>query len=893
MRWILLLLCSIPQDEAIEAQVRRLGDESPVVRDKAERELVELGEPALPRLRKALEDADREVRIRARKIIHRIEWAPAINPLVFTRYPELQPIFDEGDPRQFLDTWRLTPIWNTDLGENLEAYLIGLLGHPMTDIRKRATTILLETTGRIPIHSRRPMRNVFAQIAQWSSTVDEEQSWLKDLAELAFRLCSSADREQLANAHAATSEGEKVLHLLRASIGDKTVEHELLESLESGPDWIRRLAIRGAARIHLLTARYALLRSLKNPSLGGVALEAFAEVADPSCRDEFLDFVVKTPPKQRGYLHFSILAKVGAREASGLLLEALAVPEQRLAAAQALADLGVGEAFDPICAVVSDKHNGYRIADCAARLTDSDRVDSLLKALEPNYPGQTTSLWGALNSIRDPGARRTVLERLRKEDRPQVRNWMFMVLPLGRSPEGRAILEETAHRQGDPLAFEAAMALLHAKGPDALPLVEEALRKTESPGWTHIRFLENYPTDRLVAPMARLTNKSDTGFAAVGYLEALTTPRAREELLRVASEAKDANLRHAAAGALAWVGGDATTLLARALAEQAENPQYSAPERFEDLLETDSPGVREELRRQVKSKGVRPFLSLLCRWGHPEMEGQLQQLLAEARSTRKQRIASEDRPGGFCSTGDVGDASGWQGVQAVRALAATGDRGLIPFFVELLRDPEPSLQSTAIQTLGLWRVSEAAPALRQLVLSGSYFTRIEAVGALAQIAAPGTAEFLKEHLRDTPDAAAHALARLGADARAEVLPLLAEQYDDCRLLGALDLMTNLKIYSKIDESLPHHASRRVAELPALLKMVTGVPGRLSAGVSEALSGEDLIWYDQKARTLRAALDMMGYYVGHGHPRLCHVYRNGAIEICTTDEARAYWRGQVK
>jgi len=67
-----------PSDEQIEQLVKQLGDDSFDVREKATKELIEIGAPALPQLRKAIKDnKDLELRNRAKAIIDKIKSSPA------------------------------------------------------------------------------------------------------------------------------------------------------------------------------------------------------------------------------------------------------------------------------------------------------------------------------------------------------------------------------------------------------------------------------------------------------------------------------------------------------------------------------------------------------------------------------------------------------------------------------------------------------------------------------------------------------------------------------------------------------------------------------------------------------------------------------------------------
>jgi len=72
---ILGLGLSAPQDdERVQKLIQALGDSSKEERDKAVKELVKVGRPALPALQKATSSPDSEVKALAAQAIERIEW---------------------------------------------------------------------------------------------------------------------------------------------------------------------------------------------------------------------------------------------------------------------------------------------------------------------------------------------------------------------------------------------------------------------------------------------------------------------------------------------------------------------------------------------------------------------------------------------------------------------------------------------------------------------------------------------------------------------------------------------------------------------------------------------------------------------------------------------------
>jgi hypothetical protein len=74
---MVLPLCQAAPDEArIDRLIRLLASPTIEERDKAQKELLEMGAPALPTLRKAADDPDLERQARVRKLISSIEWQP-------------------------------------------------------------------------------------------------------------------------------------------------------------------------------------------------------------------------------------------------------------------------------------------------------------------------------------------------------------------------------------------------------------------------------------------------------------------------------------------------------------------------------------------------------------------------------------------------------------------------------------------------------------------------------------------------------------------------------------------------------------------------------------------------------------------------------------------------
>src|SRR5689334_2491794 len=76
-----MFFCGSLQDEAAIAELlRRLGSDQVLERERAERDLVALGEAALPALRKASDDPDLERKARVGAVLSTIEWNLLLQP---------------------------------------------------------------------------------------------------------------------------------------------------------------------------------------------------------------------------------------------------------------------------------------------------------------------------------------------------------------------------------------------------------------------------------------------------------------------------------------------------------------------------------------------------------------------------------------------------------------------------------------------------------------------------------------------------------------------------------------------------------------------------------------------------------------------------------------------
>ena len=851
MRTALLLLLLAPQEPSLDDLIRRLGDESPDVRDRADRAIFERGESAIEPLTKALVQPDPEVRGRIQGLLFRLQWKPRVPGPLLARAPEARAAFESGAHALFIQLCRDRRGWDDGGNEELEAYAINLLGHADLELRKEAIPILESISSERHRIRRKPVAALVGLLGQWDPEAwdDPDESWLQRLTSLIDLLSSPRDRAILVNAR-AHPKAEKALTVLRAGTGDGPSLARLPGLIGSETVW-RHYALRVVARRRYAPARDAVAKRLDSQD-GWAAWEALGGIWGASLAGPVVAAARKTPAGQRGPVQFRILASIGTPEAIALIVESLESDDRSAGpwAATVLGEAGVRSAFDALCEGIGRKNTGIHCAQAVAALADGETIDRLLEPLDRPNSEAGRHAFAALDSVVHPEARRKVLRRFEAERDPARRKEFFRMI-CGLDDEG-TFLEKLAASPSDPLAPAAAAGLLRLRGARALPFAE-ALVESGAPDE---HFLACAPA-REIGRLARKASDIDLQYFILPRLEELG---AKDEIAKLLPRSPTV-----VSMSLLRAGGDGLPGL------KAAGDEVSWGE-ADDLAERGVPGIRELLRERMKAADPdEAMLQALRNWAHPEMIPVLSKRLARYDAGRSPDIGDPRGPE-LCAM--TLPQRNW-GYDALSALGAAGERALL---IERLRDPETGMQATAIRWLAKGKVKEAVPALRQIVLSGRAWIRGKALAALAEIGAPGTVEFIRAHLRDNPHAAPHALARMGVDARDDLLALLDDRVPAGPILGALDLMANRAAYGRIDAPMPRRFSRLLEALPATIERVAGRPCRLSPEVARRQVLEET-----RLETLRDLFEQFESDAGW-----THVFRDGAIEICTVDEARDFW-----
>jgi len=852
-----------PQEPPLDEIIGRLGDESPEARDQAARTIVERGEKALEPLRKALLTPDPEVRGRIQGLILRLEWEPIVPSNLLARASEAREALQRGDHAGFIEAVRDRSGWEFGGQEELEAYAIRLLGHPDLQLSRQSIEILSATAQREGAIPRRPVSELVHLLSRWSPKAwdDPEERCLDELAFLLHRVASPRDLAVLSGARADHPSAGRRLGLLRAGLGDESTVPLLIETLRGPGSLLQSLAVQSAAKGRCSRAGEAVAKLLET-NQAWEAWGALEVLLKPSFAGSVIDAARRIPPDQRTPVQFRLLATLGTEEAVALILESLPCDGSGEWAASTLLQSRCLSSFDNLCAAA--RGAGKSACSCAiaaAVLADGRTVDRYLELLDDPSPRTRHFAFMSLRYVENPEARRKMLPRLEKGIPADFRDAVVDGVASWESDSG-PFLERIARSPGDPLARKALEALLGLRGADALPLLGELHAKGVPIPLGSMDFFFARGDAKSLFAVAEGASDVEVQYFILPRLEVLG---AKDEIARLLSRAP---IRGTVAMSLLRTGGDGL----KALKEAADEVSWGEAD---DLAERGAPGVRELLRERMKAAlPDAGMLQALRNWAHPEMVPALRKALARYDAGRPPGIGDPQAPE-FCSMVLAG--RNW-GHDTLSALGATGDRSLLPLLLERLRDPEPGMQAVAIRALAKWRAREAVPALRQIVLSDRPWIRARALRGLAEIGAPGTEEFIRAHLRDNPHAGPSALARMGVDAREEVGALLEDRVAPGPVLGALDLMAHPAAYAKIDAALPRRAPNSFVVVRRIVERLAGLPCRITPAVlARGAHG------GSEAETLRELFEGLETWDG-----VTHVLREGAIELCTLDEARRFW-----
>jgi HEAT repeat protein len=696
-----------------------------------------------------------------------------------------------------------------------------------------------------------------------------------------YTLASPLDQKLLAEAHATDAEAEEILEVLRARHGVPGAEKAIPRLLETKCERVVWLALRCAKDRRVAAARPQVLRRLARPEWVDSLVDVVIAVEDDACRRAYRELWQSTPPEKRTGGLVTLVARSGAPDAPGILLALLDKEPAalRYAAAAAAAELRLHEAVDRLLSPSVPAELRFHYVQSAARIVDSNDVEKLAELLGEPEEGLRNNVRCLLFNLPDRGAMRKLVDLLIHESRPAFRDRLFDVVKCGdlylpgllEGVPDRVV--ETIVREGETnAAYNCAEILLKRKGKAAVAILEEAMLASGESRAHLLQLLLDYPSER-VAAAALSWLKSPWARSVIAYLEKAKTPESIPALGRTAASHPDAFVKRDAEEALSRLRGTPPPKEEWVLDSY---PWY----RFIDPVAEDAPGARDEIRQKVKAEGVSTYLKALSAWAHPEMIPALMDGLRSWDEGLAERVRWEGYPGPCVRSGHETYGSDW-----MVALAATQDRSLDPFFVERLADPDPGVRGVAIRTAGGWRILKADPQLRRLVRSASYEVRAEALEALAQIAAPGTKEFIVEHLRDNPHAAPLALARLGAvDAIPAIARLLEDPGPKAAVLSALDLLSNPQAYGGIDNAIPRFRLGQQRDWVQLLQETLKVPVRVTLPHPPDLS----ISSDGTYRGALENLAGMHCYYYHSDLKVTHVFRNGAVEFCSVDDAQAYW-----
>lgn len=896
LNFLFVLFLGVQDDVSTRELVSRLGDSNIRVRESAAWQLVDRGVSALEALRSAKNSEDREIRARVGQLLQVIETIEIVDIGFFDRFPAAKISVLRGDWTAPLDVYEDLKDRNSWwIPRQLEAYAIRMLGHTDIEIRRRATEILDRIPGSGGNPARRPTRQLVKEISRWTpeKAFDPRRIWLKKLGLLAVRHVSSRDRWLFEKVEGAHPQGELVLRILGALAGVEAHYHSYLRILENEEPWLRYIASSAARKPKFpREAVTTVVGSEAVPRASGETLFILDAGSDPAYRDQVVAFVRGTPREKRFHAHYQALSKAGGESAAEILRADF---EKRtgylsLEAAKGLVDLGRKEAFATLFECRKRKDQGHMFVYQAGKLADKATVHDLLLLLESKETRQH-GIYG-IQYVKDPEAARIILDRFVKEQRLDIKRALLNAIDrdpfVYRDPGLVAdALEKVARRADDPLRQDAARNLIRLRGKEAATIAEKALLESANPSPSLFGALAMYPSDRLLGPLVQMMNAGTLRGNEYAYLERLGTARAKELLLR--------SLDHKDKDSMAYIFGltpeEKSMRVALALDRLGGIPNewlenFGASFRLElrsfrgtgidryfkarclrRLMKSDYPGLRERLSREIAQKGVEPYVVALSEWAPPDAAEGIKVLLARPSTLRNE-------------TGSL----------LLEALVATGDLSAPRIIIRALRNYR--LRKKAIELSGRLRLVGAVKDLKRIVRAAPSPIKGQAITALAEIGARGTADFLRIHLRDNPRAGSLALARLGAtDAARDIFGLLEDGFYDAYVAQALDLLVHHEIYSRLDRPFrceQYSVPRR--DIPAILEDLCERPLRITREIGMVLfSQQSGYQWTMSIKTMRGLFIQFASVPKVLGGPLTHLYRDGAIEIVPLDEALKHWQ----
>ncbi len=863
--WMGFLFCALLSQDLVE----RLASDRVELREEAARKLRALGEEAIPLLRPAARSPDAETAARARDLLHELEWEAAIHPGVLRRYEETRAPFRERNHAEFIDRALMNRRYETsrDLNGSLEAYFVKLLDHPDASLKKTATG-LIARNHPYPVPyavPRRPIPTLVALIAGWdpAASDDEGRHWLAELGRRVAELSSPYDGALLGEARAAHPDGARVLRMLRSVAVLPEGEADVLAALKEAPIPLRGLALCIVRRMRQAAAREEVLALLSHPELYSEATDTLGTILDPSCAPGLVRFFRSSDPGKLDGRHFHMLLETGAPERTAIFMDFIRSghSSRRRAAARCLREPGGREALDLLLdpAVGDDVLDDF--LEAAARIARGRDIHRLVERLTDPDPKRREKVATVLGRLSAPESAAELLKAFERDPRLEVRKALLGVSSWAPcfKEEMAALaeaLERVVRRPEDPLAPLAARRLLEIRPEFPVEPVEAIIVAQGKPAADLLYLLCRRPAERMLPHVGTLLEDGASAQVAIRYLESLGTAAAQEELALATTASPSPVIRDLA--------GRALDRLRRGVSEEQERT-----EQLQEMLEYS-------LRRPIEDIATGPARERIPR---------LKKALAEWDAGLPERIRREGILG--CGTGRMWDRT-VHGFEIIGALSETGDRSLVPLFLDRVFDSDDGVRRESMKALARWKVAEAAPLLKRIIRSAGPGERAIAIDALAGVDPAGAVAFLRGVLRDNPHAAPLALVRLGArDCRAEFVALLDDPGNPAGLCAALEVMAHPELYGDLGQALDASRGVPLAELPALLERTLGVPGRLTPAAREALQRTNMP--QLHGGTVRELLFSLVYGGSWVDGRFAPLFRGGSLEIATAEEARTHWK----
>jgi HEAT repeat protein len=675
---LLFLLLFVQDDPA--RLVERLSSENVIEREEAERNLLELGDRAIPALEKGAKDGDAEAAGRASRLLRILANQKLLRPRLRAIYPGIEERMDPGDSPAWTRLFLEATLIENSLPVHRALQKEDLL--PLVGPAIRGAATVEEKVRICGAISLRRLDSVAVLTAPFLKG-EEDQSLWQCVPECLRRAEPEAAMAALQPVLADPSEKVRIraVRLLGDFKGKATLTPALLALRDKSPE-VRRLALEVLETLGFPVAAREIVPLLQDGPLGvrGQAARTLARVAGRDAVPHLLPLL----KDDRAFIReraVSSLDRLVAADALPQLLPLLSDSDSRIrhATMSTIAHLQGKEAVPILLQFLEDKDNGLRYQAVWLLKEQNAKETAPLIALRLKDADEHVR-YAALDALTSLGAREHAKE----------------ILPLLKDPSD-SVQTEAVRAVGSLRIREAV--------PDLLPFLKHESEYLRRDAFEALDALE--APEAVPHALSLLRNHLHPGYSrAHAFLERVRDPSVVPALFTMLED-EDHNVRESAVGLLPKVGGKDLV------------PRYFA------LLEHPREGTREAGGRLVINLDVPDLVARLVpllRHGNPDVRSRAAWILhtkeedeatpeilkllsdpdPEVRLKVIELLQSEEEPDAVpLLLANLAHKDAAVRVAAIRALRASKSPEIGPKILPLARDPDPRVREEAlVEALG-------------------------------------------------------------------------------------------------------------------------------------------------------------------------------------------------